>query len=291
MLPSAIALTEPNGMTGRHIRSLMERRGIRCIAVDRAAWDLREWREPEALDRICEGAQAIVHAGALVPAPGEAPPAKDLFDANVRACLCLGQWARMRNLPVVYISGATAYANPSRPRIVESDEMTVRTTGGLYGCSKHLGEMVLDHLGGEGLRLSVLRASSIYGTGMHPAKMISSFLQRAARGETIALAPPVEDRVNLAHAADVAAAALAAIEREGWDTLNVGGETAISVLEIAEACVAVAGKGKVEISAVPADREPIVRFDLNCDKAARAIGYRPSVTLRDGLRRMLAGTT
>lgn len=289
MLPSAIALTGPNGMTGRHVRSLMERRGIHCIAVDRAAWDLREWREPEALDRIFAGAQAVVHVGALVPAPGSTPPAKDLFDANVRACLCLGEWARARDLPVVYISGATAYADPTRARIVESDETTARTTGGFYGCSKYLGEMVLDNLRGEGLRLCVLRPSSIYGTGMHPAKMIANFLHRAASGETITLTPPVEDRVNLVHAADVAAAALAALDREAWDTFNVAGEAPVSMREIAEASVAVAGKGRVAIAAEAASRKPTLRFDLNCDKAATVIGYRPGVTLREGLARMLAG--
>lgn len=289
MLPSAIALTGPNGMMGRHIRSLMERRGIRCVAVDRAAWDLREWQEPEALDRICAGAQAVVHAGALVPAPGSTPPAKDLFDANVRACLCLGEWTLARGLPMVYVSSSTTYADPSRRGIVESDPTAARTTGGFYGCSKFLSEMVLAYLRGEGLRVCVLRPSSIYGTGLHSGKMIPSFLQRAARGETIVLTPPVEDRINLVHATDVAAAALAALVREGWDTFNVAGEAAVSVLEIAEACVAVAGKGRVEIAAEPASRKPILRFDLNCDKAARAIGYRPGVTLREGLARMLAG--
>ena len=291
MLPAAIALTGPNGMTGRHIRSLIERKGVRCIAVDRAAWDLREWREMEALDRLFGGAQAVVHAGATVPPPGEPAPARDLFDANVRACLCLGEWASARNVPVVYMSGAIAYGDAARAGIIESDQITIRTHGGFYGASKVLGEMVLDRMRGEGLRLCVLRPSSIYGFGMHPAKMVAAFLERASRGETITLAQPVDDRINLVHAADVAAAAVGALEHESWDTFNVAGATTVSMLEIAETCVAVAGAGKVEIEAQAASREPAVRFDLNCNKAAATIGYRPRVTLRDGLSRMLAGAT
>lgn len=277
-------------MLGRHLVAAVEAAGMSAVRVGREQWDLGAWRDAAALDAVFAGAGAVVHAGATVP--GATVPADDraLFDANVRSCLCLGEWALVRGVPVVFVSGATVYADPERAGIAEDAPTTCRAFGGFYGFTKLLAEEVFDHLRGRGLKAGILRPSSIYGHGMPAGRMVATFLAAAAAGEAIVLRPPLEDRIDLVHAADVARAALAVLERAAWDTFNVASEAPASLPEIAAACVAAAGRGRVEIMPVPGPdpRLPVLRFGLDCAAARARLDYHPR-GLRDGIAAMAAG--
>jgi UDP-glucose 4-epimerase len=282
--PRKVAVTGASGMVGRHVAAAFSRAGMQCTPVGRAQWDLRRWASDEELDAILSGCDAIVHAGAAVPSPGRPVAPQDILDANVRACFCLGDWARRRGKPIVLVSGATVYATGGTRAIKEDDATTSRPDSGLYGLSKLLADQLLDSLAAQGLKLCILRPPSIYGAGMPETRMVA----KACRGEDLRLLPPVRDRVSLVHAADVAEATLRALKKEAWGVFNVGGPDAASIADIANACVAVAGRGKV---IVPADdaSEGSLKYALDSSKAAAAFGYAPRIGLQEGLRRTLAG--
>ena len=69
---------------------------------------------------------------------------------------------------------------------------------------------------------------------------------------------------------------------------NVGGPVVVSIVDIANACVAVAGRGKV---IVPGDdaSDGSLKYALDSGKAATAFGYSPRIGLKEGLRRTMAG--
>lgn len=275
-------------MVGRHVVAALSRGGIKCIPVGRAQWDLRRWAGDEELDATFSACDAVVHAGAAVPSPGRPIPPQDILDANVRACYCIGDWARRRGKPIVLVSGATVYATGGNRAIREDNATTSRPDSGLYGLSKLLADQLLDSLAAQGLRLCILRPPSIYGAGMPETRMVAAMLAKACRGEDLCLLPPVRDRVSLVHAADVAEATLRALKKEAWGVFNVSGPDAVSIADIANACVAVAGRGKV---IVPADdaSEGSLKYALDSSKAAATFGYAPRIGLQEGLRRTLAG--
>lgn len=286
--PRNVAVTGASGMVGRHVAAALSREGMQYTAVDRARWDLRRWASDEELDAIFSACDAIVHAGAAVPSPGRPIPAQDILDANVRACFCLGDWARRRGKPIVFVSGAVVYAAAGKRSINEDDATTSRPEAGLYGLSKLLAEQLLDSLAAQGLKVCTLRPPSIYGAGMPETRMVAAMLAKARRGEDLRLLPPVRDRVSLVHAADVADAAVRALKKEAWGAFNVGGPDAVSIADIASACVAVAGRGKV---IAPADdtSEGSLQYALDSGKAAATFGYSPRIWLEEGLRRTMAG--
>ncbi|MDH4260536.1 MAG: NAD(P)-dependent oxidoreductase, partial [Gammaproteobacteria bacterium] len=146
-----VAVTGASGMVGRHIAAALSRAGMQCTPVGRAEWDLRHWASDEVLDAILSGCDAIVHAGAAVPSPGRPVAPQDILDANVRACFCLGDWARRRGKPIVLVSGATVYATGGKRAIKEDGATTSRPDSGLYGLSKFLADQLLDSLAAQGL--------------------------------------------------------------------------------------------------------------------------------------------
>ena len=168
MVLSSIALTGASGMLGRHVVAALAAAGFQVIACSRhkewgtalseaRVWDLTQWRSFDELDELFKGARAIVHAGAMVPKAEGPLDEGRMFDANVRACLNLGEWALARSVPVVHISGAIVYVEPDRQGIDETAPTGHSGLGGFYGLTKLLAEDIFRRLRERGLQVAILR--------------------------------------------------------------------------------------------------------------------------------------
>jgi UDP-glucose 4-epimerase len=299
MVLKTVGLTGASGMVGRHVLEALKCKNIFCVATSRRpskirqeglmwseAWDLTEWKSPEELDIMFPKVEAMLHVGAIVPHASVKVSERVFFDANVRSCLSLGQWALKRKIQLVFLSGSTVYADPEKTGIRESDKKTCGGLGGFYGFTKLLAEKILKYLEGEGLHLTILRPSSIYGYGLPTGKMISNFLHKASEGQFIELTPPVDDRINLIHAYDVAQALLMVLEKKAYGVFNIAGKLPPSIFEIAQTCVEVVRRGEVKVLHGESSRAPVVRFDLCCDVARDAFAFSPKINLSEGIRRV-----
>jgi nucleoside-diphosphate-sugar epimerase len=88
----------------------------------------------------------------------------------------------------------------------------------------------------------------------------------------------------------VAAFLLAAAREEtNGRTYNLGGEGHVSLLELAELVTAAAGGGTVRLVPFPEDRKSIDIGDFYADFSAiqNDLGWRPEVSVQDGVRRTL----
>lgn len=283
----SVALTGASGVLGRHLDHALSHRGITIVRLGRAEWDLRQWPEPDNLDVLIGDVDAVFHIGALTPSPHASLSAQDIMDANVRACAALGLWAAARRTPLVYAGSAGIYA-PGNGPATEDAALAVAPLGGFYGQSKFLGEQVLTGLAAQrGLHLCVLRLTSLYGNGMNGEKRVAAWLAAAKEGKTITVAPPVSDAFNFLQAADAARAALLALDARAWGTFNIAGPDMTTIEDLAHACVRIAGRGAVEIEAMPEPRPPERHFDVSCARAAETFGYVPGFALDEGLRLML----
>jgi UDP-glucose 4-epimerase len=295
MVLSRIGMTGASGMLGRHLLAELDRRDIHCISTSRSRplkqtfkgswfqWDLSEWRSIEELSCDFKGIDALVHLGAAIPSSGSALTRQQILDTNVRASLCLGEVSLQLGIPLLYISSSTVYAEPDRSGIREEDAKLQDGRGSLYGLTKLMGEEILLHLKGQGLRLCILRPSSLYGYGLPDDKLIPKFLLKAARGEVINLDPPFDDKVDLIHATDLAEAILLALEHDVQGVYNVASGVHSSILEIAQGCVQAAQAGKVMICETAPSRAATVRFGLDFNAARAAFKYKPRITLLEGL--------
>ncbi len=295
MVLGRVGLTGATGMFGRHMHAALEAAGACVIPVSRsgregtAQWDMAKWLTVEALDLLFGDVQAVVHAGASVDstAPwGEA----QMFDVNVRACVNLAEWAVYRSIPLVFISSASVYADPDSGHLSEDAPLGTNQLGGFYGMTKLMAEDILGRYRSRGLKLAVVRPSSLYGFGGPASKMIYKFLGLAALGQTIDLKPPVDDRVDFLHAADLSGAVVGVLKRACWDTLNIASERPASIRELALACVETAGRGSVRVQeAKSPERAPLRRFFLDATAARERLGWTPTIGIQHGLKMVLSG--
>lgn len=298
-----IAITGVSGLVGGHVVRCAANQGIRCVATSRNrpqslpslaewhSWNLCEWLEVDALDDLFGNVEALLHIGANTPRKNVAFQRRDIFDANVRSCLCLGLWALRKNIPVIYLSGATAYADPETYQIKENSPLAYQggKISGFYGVTKLWGEELFAALVAEGLRLCVLRPSSIYGTGMPEDQMISVFLNRAMKGEDIVIDAPPGSRINLIHAADVATAMLTVLQRGVVGTFNIAASEAFTITEIAHKVLRVCGNSVSAVHQKENSKSPFLRFDLNCTEAEKTFGFTSRIGLDEGLLYMKDG--
>ena len=148
--------------------------------------------------------QAVVHAGAYVQSSGEVDCSCMMLTSVLALIWVSGRFTEYS--ATIYFWGyclcrpVCAAAEGFRPRWVVDGFR-------FYGFSKLLAEDVLMRLHQHILKLCMLRPTSIYGHGIGEDKMVPRFLATATRNEVIELSHPVEDRVDIVHAADVADAA------------------------------------------------------------------------------------
>ena len=295
MVLNKVGLTGATGMLGRHVRSTLEKAGVKVIAVTRASalggeecgWDLADWKSLAELDALFEDVQAIVHAGAMVQTSGPVDEGR-MFNTNVQVCVNLGRWALMRGVPIVHISSATVYADVTSNALNEDAPLRWSGLGGFYGLSKLLAEDVFRSLSQQGLRLAIVRPSSLYGFGLPSSKMVSCFLAAANEGRTIELTPPVQDRIDFIHAADVALAILSILKLEAWDTFNIASDRTLSIKELAQTCVSITGRGSVMTGEDRSHaRDPVTKFALNTTRARNHLGWQSLIDIEQGLKMML----
>ena len=293
MVLKTVAVTGATGMLGSHLVARLRQGGFEVVPVTRAEpevtgsrrWALLEWRSRAECDQVFRGVDAVVHSAAVITPEQPEEGLRTLFDANVRSCAMLGDWALYAATPLVFISSSSVYENPEARSIRETDSVDWSGLGGPYALSKILAEDVFARLRYAGLKVAVLRPSSLYGYGEPPTRIVSKFLSIAADGGRIDLSEPYGDAVDFVHAADVANAVGGVLRSECWETYNVASEAMTTIKELAELCVSVAGSGSVELkrTSIPAS-SPRTRFQLNCDLARRDYRFSPQIGLATGVR-------
>jgi UDP-glucose 4-epimerase len=184
-----------------------------------------------------------------------------------------------------------------RPRYLPVDESHPIEPVDVNGIHKAAGERYHLLYGDvHGLRVSVLRLTNTYGPRMRVRDARQTFLGvwlaalvQRREFEIWGDGSQLRDFTYVDDAVD--ALLLAASEpRALGRALNLGGERAVSLRELAELAVRANGGGSFTIVPYPEDRRPIDIGDYVADDRAirELLGWRPAVPLEEGLARSLA---
>ncbi|MER3485803.1 MAG: NAD-dependent epimerase, partial [Chloroflexota bacterium] len=147
-----------------------------------------------------------------------------------------------------------------------------------------------------GIRACALRLTNTYGPRL-AIKLggiqgfIGLFIRQAIDGETLQVWGGDQLR-DLTYVDDVVEACLmaGASDVSNGQVFNLGGPQPISLRELAELIVEIAGSGSVEVRPFPEERKAIDVGStyLDYSKIRRALGWEPKTSLEDGLARTIA---
>jgi len=244
--------------------------------------------------------EAVCHHAAQVSVGRSvSDPAVDAEINIVGTLNVIGEAVRVGAHRFVFASsGGALYGETSEA----ADESTPPTPISPYGIGKWMGERYLEWAAGElGLAAVSLRYSNVYGPRQSvegEAGVVAAFCRDLEAGTPLRIFGDGLQTRDFVYAGDVARANLAAIEaaREGQcPAINVcsGEATDINALagELSELVAGRLGRNIVEME--PPRHEPARAGDirhslLDPTAAAELLGWRPKVTLREGLEETVA---
>ena len=222
-------------------------------------------------------------------------PYTDL-EINCRAQLSMLEACRKHNpqLKVVYTSTRQIYGKPD---YLPVDERHLLHPTDVNGVNKMAGEWYhLVYNNAYGIRACTLRLTNTIGPRMRVKDARQTFLgiwvKRLIDGEPFQIFGDGRQIRDFNYVDDVVEALLlcAASPAADGQVFNLGGDEAINFLNLAALLVELNGGGKYEVIPYPADRKPIDIGDYYGDYRLiqGRLGWRPRVSLRDGLARTLA---
>jgi UDP-glucose 4-epimerase len=157
-----------------------------------------------------------------------------------------------------------------------------------YGTSKCCVEQYLGTFKRTfGLDYTTLRYSNIYGPRQdfmaEEGRVVAIFASRMIGDRPLTIDWDGEQARDLLYVLDTAEANLSALERGSGQAYNVGTGVAVTVNEVFRQLKEITGY-KREPGHGPKREGDVRRIALDCSKAARELGWRPKVSLKDGLR-------
>jgi nucleoside-diphosphate-sugar epimerase len=140
-----------------------------------------------------------------------------------------------------------------------------------------------------GLEVRIARIFNTYGPRMQPddGRVVTNFVNQALQGEPITMYGDGTQTRSFCYVDDEVRGLLAVLDGPIVGPVNVGNPTEFTMLELAELVLALTGSSSAVVRRpLPSDDPKLRRPDISL--ARDALGWEPSIPLREGLARTVA---
>ena len=306
-----VVVTGAGGFIGSHLTEELARRGARVRALvrynSRGCWGHLEELEPALLSkvevvagditdpqsvaRLVEGRDVVFHLAALIAIPYSYQAAASYVAANVSGTLNVLEACRRHKVrKLVHTSTSETYGTA---RYVPIDEKHPLQGQSPYSATKigadHLAE---SYFRSFGLPVAVIRPFNTYGPRQSARAVIPTIITQLLADKPaleLGSTSPIRD---FNYVADTVAGFLAVAESADsvGEVINIGSGRGVSIADTVRALMRLTGK-KAKVSQAAArvrpGRSEVLRLVCDNRKARRLLGWRPRVSLEEGLVRTI----
>lgn len=271
-----VLVTGAQGFIGHAVIRTFSSAGICCNSFDGRL---------STLHQLSIEIDAVVHLAA-VSRPTNFQGNLEAWSSNVTGTLDVINFCLSRGAGLILASTSGVYRHPSEP--VSLDENAPLAPASDYAISKWLAETLVQRQAAQhGLASLILRVFNPYGSGQNPAFAVQSVVTRLAGGASLFINNPDAVR-DFIHVDDVAYAFLCAAKtlRPGeCPVVNVGTGRGVTILELARIGEKVFGPA-VSLETNPDQIGQGGYVVANISRGATLLGWRPRISLEEGLTRM-----
>jgi UDP-glucuronate 4-epimerase len=237
---------------------------------------------------LAGGYDVIVHLAART---GVRPSIADPIgyqDVNVGGTQNLLELARAWGMrQFVFASSSSVYG--VNPRVPWSEDDHVLQPISPYASTKVTGELlghVYSHL--YAIRFVALRFFTVYGPRQRPDLAIHKFARRMLERKSIPMFGDGSTRRDYTFIDDIIQGVRSAItyDRTGYEVINLGNNHTVTLTEMIEGLEHALGVRAV-IERLPEQPGDVPQTWANVDKAARLLGYAPTMTFQHGVARFV----
>lgn len=237
---------------------------------------------------LLQDVDCVYHLAARVSVPESVLYPREYNAVNVGGTVSLME--AMRDVGVrrvVFISSGTVYGDQGEQPLLEAAPPNPRSP---YAVSKLAAEYYVRTIGDLwGIETVSLRVFNAYGPGQHlPVShppVIPFFIRQAVRGGTLIVHGEGSQTRDYVFVADVVRCMVAAATAPGLNhaVINVGSGTETSTRELVRLVLEIA-RSKSEVVSNPHTDPGVSRMCADLTQARDKLGYRPRVSLAEGLR-------
>ena len=273
-------VTVLDNLSSGNLQNLEETPQVRFIKADICRF--------AGLVDLLKGADYVLHQAAQVSVAQSVQDPEQTMRTNVQGTENILEAALQAGVKkVVLASSSAVYGNGTQCPYKETASLEFKSP---YALSKYLGEKLCRHYTEVfGLHTVILRAFNIFGPrqNIHTAyaAVVAKFMQIAREGVPFPIDGDGTQQRDFVHVRDVVQANLLAITKgRAGEAYNVASGKTYSLLQLAELIEKIAGK-KLGCTFGPRRAGDVDVSSADIGKL-KSLGYKPSVSLEEGLREM-----
>ncbi len=293
------------GFIGSHLCSALLDAGMSVLALDNLLTGSRDNVRELQMRPDFEFRQANVNDEIVVDGDVRyvlhfaSPASPPQYDANPIHTLKVGTVGTMNMLGLARAKGATfllastseVYGDPLVHPQPETYWGNVNPIGprGCYDEAKRCAEaFAMAYHRAHGVDTRIIRIFNTHGPRMQvlDGRAVPNFMAQAIRGEPLTVYGDGSQTRSLCYVSDLVRGVLAVLERGDELPVNLGNPEEVTVLELAQTIIRLAGsKSTIDFRELPVDDPKQRRPDIG--RARGLLGWEPEVALEDGLGRTL----
>ena len=293
------------GFIGSHLCAALIDRGMRVVALDNFITGSRENLRALEGHPDFEFKQVDVNHGIFLGGDVRyvlhfaSPASPPQYDANPIHTLKVGTIGTMNMLGLARAKGSTfllastseVYGDPLVHPQPESYWGNVNPIGprGCYDEAKRAAEaFAMAYRRSHAVDTRIIRIFNTHGPRMQVSdgRAVPNFMAQAIRGEPITVYGDGSQTRSLCYVSDLVRGVILNLERGDEMPVNLGNPHEVTVLELAETIVRMAGsRSKIEHRELPVDDPKQRQPDIA--RARKLLGWEPEVPLEEGLKRTL----
>jgi len=274
-----IVVTGSRGFIGSYLvqQLLRQKAHVRGIDLPEGI-DLTDWSQIETLPPF----DALVHLAAKTFVPDSYQNPRNFYSTNLVTTLHALELCRIHQAKMIFAS-SYVYGHPITLPISEDHPTDPNNP---YAAGKLIGEQLCKSYHQHfGIKVVVLRPFNVYGPKQDPRFLIPSIFEQLESGY-IGLKDPRPKR-DFIFIDDVVQAYVTALvyNDSSYEVFNIGQGKSYSVQEVVETIVEISGtQAQVEFTQEQRPHE-ILDTVADVSKAERLLGWKPTWTFREGLKR------
>jgi dTDP-glucose 4,6-dehydratase len=241
-----------------------------------------------AVEAAMQGCDAVIHLAAESHVDRSIYDPTPVIETNFTGTFVLLQIARRIGIKrFVHISTDEVYGDLSPG--TSANEQSPLQPSSPYSSSKAASDLlVLSYVRTYGVPALVTRSSNNYGPCQFPEKFLPLVITNALLGKLLPIYGDGKQERAWLHVEDNCRGILAVLERGRiGEVYNIGGIDVAQNLTIAKRILRAVGKPETLLSFVRDRPGHDRRYALNCKKAEEELGWKPMISLDEGLRQTI----